>query len=170
MPSASWSIQAHLGNMIFFIRYHNSAESVRSLKVVFAILTGLRCGKLPKWRWLLYRMLKGSACAPAAACGSMASYSQVSCRHTKHLLQYKTKRKEPHLVFLMHISDLHFPNGILRTKGQRQLYRPTADARQNVAIVIYTVRGINQIIKFNRSTDSLLKDGNTLINYLPSWS
>lgn len=104
-------------------------------------------------------------------CGRLWQYgklfSGILSTH-KGDLQYKTKRKEPHLVFLMHISDLHFPNGILRTKGQRQLYRPTADARQNVAIVIYTVRGINQIIKFNRSTDSLLKDGNTLINYLPS--
>lgn len=147
MPNASWSIHAHLGNMIF----HQipsvivpKVSRVSRPKVVFTTLTGLRCGKPPKWRWLQCRRLKGPACALVAACGNMASYSQVSCQHTKHLLQYKAKRKESYLVFLMHISDLHFPNGSLRTKGQRQLYRPTADARQNVAIVIYTVREIQR--------------------------
>lgn len=56
----------------------------------------------------------------------------------------------------MRISNLHFPNGILRTKGQRQLYRPTADARQNVAIVIYTEREKGEeYIKASKSNEML---------------
>lgn len=125
------------------------------------VLTGPRCETPSRWCWLRCREPTAAACGSVAACASTAGCSPGSCDQKmvhKSLWQYNTIVKtfyfttiKPDSLCLpspatntqvLHAnnshtviqSHLHLQKGSLLTKGHRQLYKPTEEATQKMAM------------------------------------